>query len=109
MRHVAVSGNDDDGDVARGGIRFHFGEHLEAVHPGHHDVEQHQVGRMFFDLGEGFDAVGGGDGFDAEILQFLEQIIDVKSLVIYDEDGELRLLRSRVGEATPLRGVTLLH
>ncbi len=39
------------------------GEQAEAVEPRHHDVAQHQVGRIGLDALEGGSSVG--DGFDA--------------------------------------------
>ena len=41
------SGNDDHRDMPVAVIGFQPGEHLEPVDPGHHNIQQHQIGSFF--------------------------------------------------------------
>ena len=48
---------DDDRDIRRGRILAEFLAHLQAGHPGHHDVKDGQVRRMLAGVGQGGQAV----------------------------------------------------
>ncbi len=54
---ILDDGEDDDGDVHGGGIVLENGGHIEAIHLGHHDVEDDEAGDLFADEGESLAAV----------------------------------------------------
>ena len=74
LGHVVVAAGTQAGDLVFGGVLRGEEEdgdgaselaqaagHLEAVHAGHHDVEDNQIGRLGVGLLEGVAAVTGGD------------------------------------------------
>ncbi len=62
-------------------------EHLEAVHAGHLDVEEHEIERLA--LGQG-DAIGSGGGEQALVALVLEdhlqRLADAR-FIVYDQDA----------------------
>lgn len=58
-----LGGDHDDGNVLDPLLVVHHGQHVEAVHAGHHDVEEHEVdvGSAFAQDGNGLLAAGGLD------------------------------------------------
>ena len=65
-------------------------QHAEAVHAGHHDVEDDRVGPHFTGLVERGGAVGGGVDLEALELQAHREQLDDVGLVVDDEDSGLR-------------------
>ena len=69
----AVGGDDDEGDV--GGHVLGSLEDVDAVHAGHFDVAEDEVGAVVFEGGESLDAVGGGGDLVALVAEdFLEGV-----------------------------------
>ena len=59
---------------------------LDAVHPGHHDVEQHEIRPKLADLLQRFDAVAGGDDLVALAFEPHLQDLDIVGDIVDDED-----------------------
>jgi hypothetical protein len=64
----AFGGEEDEGDVAEGGIGAEGGEHAVAVHAGHHDVAKDQVGAVA--RGPAMPAAAVGGLVDGEAFEF---------------------------------------
>jgi hypothetical protein len=79
-------GDEDDGDAAGVLARLQALADLDAVHVGHHHVEQDQVRLLLLDVIERLEAVVGGDNPDALTFQFALQELDVDGLVIDDQN-----------------------
>ena len=62
-------------------------QHAEAVHAGHHHVEDHGVGPDLAGLVERGGAVGGGVHLEALELQAHREQLDDVGLVVDDEDA----------------------
>ena len=73
----------DDGHVAARGILANAAAHIEAVEPGHDDVEQHEIDAEL-KLREPFDAVAGG--FDVVPQPLDEHLRDPANAVVVVDD-----------------------
>jgi hypothetical protein len=82
----SLPGEKDDRDFTCGGIRFEARTNFVAIHAGHHDVEEDEIG-LLFGGGESksFFAVGGDLGFIG-ILESAGDHADVEGSVVDDED-----------------------
>jgi len=60
---------------------------LEAVHPGHHHVEQEHVGLRGGDRRNGFGAIAGGDDLAAGVAEHFEHQLAVELFVVDDQDA----------------------
>ena len=58
-----------------------------AVHAGHHDVEQDQVGRLLRDHGERFLAAGGGQEQKALRREHDFQQLSVVAFIVHDQNA----------------------
>jgi hypothetical protein len=76
----------DDRNERQRRIGLHTLRHFDAVHLGHHDVEQHEVGRRFFDLFQRFRSVAGAVGGVAPRLETGAQQLDVVLMIVDDQD-----------------------
>ncbi len=83
---LGLGGEHDDGDLPGLGIGLEALEDLEAVHPGHHDVEDDQVGLVGFDFLEGFGAVEGGRHLVAGTLEVDLDEADNVPLVVHRQN-----------------------
>ncbi len=88
---VGLGGDEDDGQLARGGPPAQLGQHLVAVHAGHHHVQQHQVGHGA--AGQQLQRVGaaGGKAQVAVALQHADEELDVGDGVVHHQHGGQRL------------------
>ena len=89
----AVAGDDDDRQRLVHGAQPV--EHLEAVHAGHLDVEQHEIGRLALGERQAFLAGRGADELVALVLEGHPQRIADRRFVVDDQDarfGHLLLL-----------------
>jgi hypothetical protein len=77
--------HEDDGYFRPSGIGLEAGEHLEAVQPGHHDIQQDEVGEGVFELTQGARAVLGHEQSVALRAEGLEQEPQVGRGVVHDE------------------------
>ena len=59
---VGEGGHHDDGEVFVGGLAAEVLQEVEAVHFGHHDVEEHEVGGGLLKDVQCFGGTGSGDG-----------------------------------------------
>ena len=84
---VAIGGNDNDGDRPRCWVSFGFFEHAEAIHDGHHDIEQNQIGFFALDSLQSFLSICSGEEFVFGSVEFLFEIVYVKGFVVYDQDA----------------------
>jgi hypothetical protein len=86
-----VCADHDDGDMAGGRIGFELVEDLIAPHVGEIEVEEDQIGAMFFC---GLDAIGTQSTTDQAILRIgLENALDeslVQRLIFDIENGDAR-------------------
>jgi hypothetical protein len=67
--HILAAGlgrEHDDGDGAEFGIGLEAGEHLDAVHDRHGEIEQDEVRALALGDGQSLDAVGRLDNFAGE-------------------------------------------
>ena len=79
---------DDDGDVGELGIRALAAAELPAVHHGHHQVEQDEIGAVtFFKVVEGVAAVRDCFGPESLERQQLRHHLPQVGVVFDDEDG----------------------
>ncbi len=69
------------------GIGLDAAADLEAVHAGHHHVQQHNVGNALRHAGQAFQPVEGGDDIEIFRRQLRFQKLDVGHDVIDDEDA----------------------
>ena len=77
----------DHRNVAQPGIVLEAAQHREAVHLGHHDVEQDQVDRFAGQPVEGVPAMDRGHRLVLEQLQLLRQHVAIERLVVDDQDA----------------------
>jgi hypothetical protein len=83
---AGLSGEEDDGNFACGGISLEAGTDFVAVHAGHHDVEEDEIGLLFGGgESESFFAVGGDLSF-VGIFESSGDHADVEGSVVDDED-----------------------
>ncbi len=87
---VGVGGGvEGEGDVAEGGVALPFAAEGEAVHDGHEDVGNDEIGAGCAGGRQAFAAVGGfGDG-QAGALQQEAQEVAVLLLVVHDQNEGL--------------------
>ena len=83
-----LAGDHHDGDVLEPALGGHPGEDIEAVHVGHHDVQQHD-GNIRAPGVQKLEALGAVGGFqDLEIVaEDLREDVTVHGGVVHDEDG----------------------
>jgi len=86
VQFVGLGGEEDDGNVARGGIVLQSPADLIAVHAGHHHVEQDEIG-LLGGSGDcqGLFAVGGHLGAE-RVLQHPGNDRNVGRRVVDDQD-----------------------
>ena len=89
--HVRLGRDEDDGNVRDRFIFFEAAAGLEAVHLGHHDVQQHQVRMDGRSDAEGLGPAGGEKDLMAERCQHLAQQVEIGGLVV--DQQELDLVR----------------
>lgn len=77
------------------GVGFEFFADLESAHPGHHDIEQDEVGVVGGDFFQGVDSVDGGDDLQRHGLEEGLEQLDVLGVIVNDENRRLR--KERVG------------
>ncbi len=82
---LRLRGEHDDRDRA---ARPQPAADLEAVHPGHHRVEHHQVERLLAEAGERLAAVGGAHDLVAVLLQRVAQQRLDGLLVVGQQDAQ---------------------
>ena len=93
--------HDDDGHVRPGGILADAAAHIEAVEPGHDDVEQHEIDAEL-KLGEPFDAVMRR--FDFVPKPFDEHLRDsANARVVVDDEHALAPRPRRNGRRIDIR------
>ena len=63
----------------------------EAIHLGHHDIQQHQVRRLGPHLLKGLLPVAGADGLVVQVIQLLFQVVHVVGFIVHDQDFRLLL------------------
>jgi hypothetical protein len=68
--------------------------------PGHHHVEQDQVGRAGGDALERLEAVRRRVGLESQTLEFLLEVVDVERLIVDDQDPGRWV--GRCGHARPV-------
>lgn len=85
-----------DGDLVGGGLGLEAAEDFKAVHLGHHDVEDDQVGRGGGDLLEGVFTAGGVLADVAAVLEESGHGAAEIEVVVYDQN-RLKLLLAWVG------------
>ena len=78
-------GDHQDRDKGRAGVFFQPPADFEAVHAGHHHVQQDDVGRPLFDFLQGLFAVLGFDNFIAVRFQRITQQRAVCFVVVHDQ------------------------
>jgi len=84
---IVHGGDHDDGNVLGGGVVLDRAHHLIPVHPGHHDVEQDEVGRLPRQDVERFLAAGGAQEDKAFRRQHDFQHVPVLALIIDDQNA----------------------
>ena len=103
-RRLLASGQHDDLQVRLGGLQR--AQRLEAVHAGHHHVEQHDVGRIaLLDRRHDLVAARVGPRLVAAEREERPQVIGESRIVVDDRDEGLlqQLLRQGKRETTALR------
>src|SRR5438093_890005 len=83
---VALPFSMKDQQVAEPLVGLHLGQELEAVHLGHHDVEQQQVGAFLLELPHEPLATGRDDDLVAVLLEDPHERADQRLVVVGDED-----------------------
>ena len=84
---VAESGDQDEGNQARGRIIFQAAAEIVAGLAGHHHVGEDQVGKLVADFGFGLLGVRGGDHVVAAHGQQLAHQAGDAGLVVDDQDA----------------------
>ena len=84
---VAESGDEDEGNQARGRVIFQTAAEIVAGFAGHHHVGEDQVGMLMADFGFGLLGVGGGDHVIAAHGQQLAHQAGDAGLVVDDQDA----------------------
>ncbi len=84
---VAMGRDHDDRNVSRGEISFDLTRHVVAVHPGHHEIEQDQVGRLVSHHRDRLLAAGRDNHLQALGREHRFQQRPVLPLVVDDEDA----------------------
>ena len=103
LRHVVVAAQGQPGDLVLQGVAggqeqcrgvdavgAQPAQHPEAVHAGHHHVEDHRVRPGFARPVQGLGAVGGGVDLESLELEAHREQFDDVGLVVDDEDASLR-------------------
>ena len=72
------------------GVALEAAQDLEAVDPGHHDVEQDQIDGFAAQPLEGVPAMDRGERLVLEQLELLRQHVAVERLVVDDQDAGRR-------------------
>ena len=90
---VVVRRDDNDGNVPHGRVSFGLVKNREAIHDGHHDIEQHEVGRCLLYLFQCLLPVDGCYDLVIQFRKFLFKIIDIEGFVIHDQDAGLLIHR----------------
>ena len=85
LHPLGERGDNQDRDVGRAGVFLKPPADFEAVHAGHHHVQQDDVGRPLFDFLQGLLAVLGFDNFIAVRLQRIAQQCAVCFIVVHDQ------------------------
>jgi hypothetical protein len=83
-----VGGEDDDGEGAALSGGAQGTEELEAVHDGHHEVEEDEGGAAAGDLGEGGLTVGGLE--DGEAVPVVEDAGSRERVILPSRSGRDR-------------------
>ena len=78
--------DDDDGDFPPVLVLLEFGDHLEAVHHGHPQIEHDERGAMVRDAFECFETVGGGAHLPVAVFEHPAQHRARVRFVLDDED-----------------------
>jgi hypothetical protein len=81
-----MSADDDDGRRLR--ATFEVLEQRKPIHPGHPNVEEHDVRRKFADRSEGVGTIeGDGRSMTEPRRRFVQNVRDVR-LVVNDQDAD---------------------
>src|SRR5690606_4943175 len=75
-------GEHDDRNLA---VEADLADHLGAWLPGQHQVQQHQVGAVAFELGHGLEPVVGDPNFEPLAFQQVGQRVRERFLVLNDQ------------------------
>ena len=84
----------DHRDVPQLRVHLHALQHLIAIEPRHHDVEEHEVDRLGSEPLERRQAIGRADRRVAEEVELLLEQVDVQRLVVHDQDSRTSRHRS---------------
>ena len=87
-----AAGDEDDRDRCGGGVGLELLQHLVAVHVGHHDVEQHDVGRRGQADGQRLLAAGGHQHLMVAAERLMQRL-DVQRLIIDQQHASLPRLQ----------------
>ncbi len=81
-----AGGDENNRNGPRVFLRLEALADLDAVHVGHHDIEQNEVGLFALDEVDGLKASIGGDDAQAFALKLALEELDVDRLVVDDQD-----------------------
>src|SRR5207248_933475 len=81
-----TNGENDDGD---GGNLTNRAKRFKAVHFGHHDVEDNEIGQVFAQPVKGFEAIAGFDNTILFHFQVHPHKVANTWLIIDDEDSDI--------------------
>ena len=88
-RRAAQCGDDDDRQV--GQQRLQLGKHLQPIAAGHLQVQEHSVGILGLNAGQGLVAVGRLDGPVALGLEQPDEVAADRRVIVGHEDRRVRL------------------
>jgi hypothetical protein len=86
------------------GVFLDFFAHFKTVHARHHHVEQDQVGFVFLDFFDGFEAIFCGDNVVIFAVELGFEQLDIGGHVIDDEN-----LRGHATSSSPRKRRTVLR
>ncbi len=87
---VVQRGDEDNRDVACGSIGLEASAHFQAIHVGHHHIQQHQVRRIACTGLQCLRPTGGHEDL-VVLAENVEQCLDVDGLIVhYQKPGQLR-------------------
>src|SRR5204863_8765506 len=87
--HVVHCRNHDHANVLPFRMRLPALEHTKTINAGHHDIEEDQIERLMLQRFQCVSAVHGTHAPVPEQLELLLEQIEIKRLIIDDEDPRL--------------------